>query len=44
MHFAISDVIGLLSSILDTQQRTIMRDNNNPRIKDIHEIELLLLL
>jgi hypothetical protein len=33
----------LLSSISDIQQRTIMKDSSNPRIKDIREIELLLL-
>jgi hypothetical protein len=43
MHLYFLDVIGLLNSISDVQQRTIMKDNNNPRIKDIREIELVLL-
>jgi hypothetical protein len=42
MHLYFLDVIGLLNSISDVQQRTIMKDNN-PRIKDIREIELVLL-
>jgi hypothetical protein len=41
--FVISDVIGLLSSISNIHKRTIMRDSSNLRIKDIREIELLLL-
>jgi hypothetical protein len=43
MHLYFLDVIGLLNSISDVQQRTIMKDSNNPRIKDIREIELVLL-
>jgi hypothetical protein len=43
MHLYFLDVIGLLNSISDIQQRTIMKDSNNPRIKDIREIELVLL-
>jgi hypothetical protein len=38
-----SNVIGLLSSMSDVQQRTILKDSSNPRVKDIREIELLLL-
>jgi hypothetical protein len=38
-----SDVIGLLSSMSDVQQRTILKDSSNPRVKDICEIELLLI-
>ncbi len=38
-----SNVIGLLSSMPDVQQRTILKDSSNPRVKDICEIELLLL-
>jgi hypothetical protein len=38
----ISDMIGLLSSILTLQKITIMNNSNNPRMKDICEIEILL--
>ena len=38
----ISDVIGLLCSISTLQKITIMKSSNNPRMKDIYEIEILL--
>jgi hypothetical protein len=38
----ISDVIGLLSSILTLQKITIMKSSSYPRMKDIREIEILL--
>jgi hypothetical protein len=38
----ISDVISLLSSISTLQKITIMKSNNDTRMKDIHEIEILL--
>jgi hypothetical protein len=39
----VSDVIGLLSSMSNVQQRTILKDSSNIKVKDIREIELLLL-
>jgi hypothetical protein len=38
----ISDVIGLLCSISTRQKITIMKNSSNPRMKDIHEIEIFL--
>jgi hypothetical protein len=38
-----SNVIGLLTSISTLQKITVMKHNNNPRIKDICEIDILLL-
>jgi hypothetical protein len=38
----LSDMIGLLISILTLQKIIVMKQSNNPRIKDIYEIEILL--
>jgi hypothetical protein len=36
------DVIGLLLLISTLQKMTVMKQSNNPQIKGIHEIEILL--
>jgi hypothetical protein len=38
----LSDMIGLLILISTLQNMTVMKQSNNPRIKDICEIEILL--